>query len=338
MPQADQLVHELADLTALRDQELLDFSLLKTVESFLLPRALQLLKLDGKGRPCLEIRYTNRQCHVAYDAIRYSADVEMAIEQLGMASDGEFVLQRNDELLLAYPLHMTRSTRGYLLINTEAAPSKQQSQLMTGALQIYRNFSELLRESQSDQLTGLANRKTFDADIHKIFKLLPREHDEYPNERREPPAETVWLAIADIDNFKSINDRFGHIYGDEVLLLISQIIKASFRERDIPFRFGGEEFVVLMRCPNREVCATVLERFRHNVEQRHFPQVGRVTISIGVTQMQREIYATTLLDYADKALYHSKQTGKNRITFFDDLVATGQLAQPELPSGDITLF
>lgn len=336
MPTANRLVDELADLTAMRDQELLDFSLLKTIDGFLLPDAVEMLKLDARNRAPMVIRYTARQCQVCHDNIALPEDTLTAIEQLGMKSDGEYVARRDDRLLIAYALHATRAERSYLLIRVRQDLSKLNAHLMKGLLQIYRNFCELLHESQCDQLTGLANRKTFDDAIHKIFKLLPLEHPVYSDERRADPAATVWLAMVDIDNFKSINDRFGHLYGDEVLLLLAQLLRATFRDDDLVFRFGGEEFVVVLRCPGKLSCAEVLERLRLALEQRGFPQVGTVTISIGATQMSRETYAITLLDYADQALYHSKKHGKNQITFFEDMLETGRASITPIVAGGIT--
>lgn len=333
------LVDELADLTGMRDQELMDFSLLKTMDGFLLPHALRLLHIDSKGIPIMEISYRNRKCHVNHAEIALSEDMAAAIEYLGAESDEEFVLQRGNDVLLAYALHNLRGGgRAFLLVQAEALPTRQQTPLITGALQIYRNFCGLLVESQCDQLTGLSNRKTFDTAVNRIFKITQQAQEPFQNERRANACDTVWLAIYDIDHFKSINDKFGHIYGDEVLLIIAQILKQCFRGQDLIFRFGGEEFVVIMKCSDRAACASAVERFRKTVEDRQFPQVERVTVSAGVTQMQRGIYSITLLDYADKALYHSKRAGRNRITFFEDLVESGEAVNQSVQSGDITLF
>jgi diguanylate cyclase (GGDEF)-like protein len=96
------------------------------------------------------------------------------------------------------------------------------------------------------------------------------------------------LAIIDIDNFKSVNDNFGHLYGDEILIQLAQIIRSSFRDEDLKFRFGGEEFVILLKASSIEACKHTLERFRQNVASQDFPTVGQVTVSIGSVQFTQD--------------------------------------------------
>src|SRR5213076_2390666 len=90
-----------------------------------------------------------------------------------------------------------------------------------------------------------------------------------------------WLAVVDIDHFKRVNDKFGHLYGDEVLILIANLLQSSFRAHDRVFRFGGEEFVVLLRSTTLDNARKIIDRFRVNVEAYVFPQVGTVTVSVG---------------------------------------------------------
>ena len=85
--------------------------------------------------------------------------------------------------------------------------------------------------------------------------------------------------------------------------------------QDMIFRFGGEEFVFVLSNSSQEGCSLALERFRETVASKHFPQVGQVTVSLGACRMSREIYTATLMDYADKAMYHSKKNGRNQLTF-----------------------
>jgi diguanylate cyclase (GGDEF)-like protein len=208
-------------------------------------------------------------------------------------------------------------------------------------LQIYRNFCQLLQESQTDSLTGLANRKTFDECFSRVYELQPFEDSEFPEEadQRKPKGKTTfWIAMIDIDHFKSVNDRFGHLYGDEVLILMAHLLKNALRNDDLVFRFGGEEFVLMLRCQNRTEAAGLLERLRRSVESQDIPQVGQVTISIGATEMVGNTFAGTLLDYADKALYYSKQNGRNRLTFFEDMVSEGLATREIPPSENLDFF
>jgi diguanylate cyclase (GGDEF)-like protein len=128
------------------------------------------------------------------------------------------------------------------------------------------------------------------------------------------------------------------LYGDEVLVILSQLMQASFRDSDLIFRFGGEEFVLIIRCADLAGCMTTLERFRHKVEERTIPQVGHVTISMGVTKMDKTTYSATMVSHADQALYHSKHHGRNQVTYFEDMVAQGLVVVEEIKTDEVSFF
>lgn len=333
-----RLLDQLSALTAIRDLELLEFSLLKTLHYSFRPAALVLLRLNNKGNPLMEIRFGEQQCEVRHEDIEVPDDLEMAAQYLRDAKANEYVIRSPGRLRTIYNLYATRSSSLYLIVTTTTELSRQDAHLVSGMLQIYRNFCFLLRESQTDQLTGLANRKTFDECITKIHSLTSASMDPYPNERRRDGAAQYWLAMVDIDHFKLVNDRFGHLYGDEVLMLLAQILISTFREDDFVFRFGGEEFVLLVRTSDMTAARAALERLRRVVAEYTFPQIGQVTISIGCTRFTPEVFVATLLDYADQALYFSKKNGRNMVTFFEDMVAKGDAAEEIVESGSIELF
>ena len=221
---------------------------------------------------------------------------------------------------------------------SESNISKLDSYLVSGFIQVHRNFCELLMESQTDELTGLANRKTFEDNISKIHEMVvPDEHD-YPRDKRHGNADMFWLAMIDVDHFKRVNDNYGHLYGDEVLILIAQLLNECFRDDDFVFRFGGEEFVAILRTPDRASCEKMLARLRGTVEEKEFPGVGNITISIGAVQMTPDTFHVTLLDYADQALYKSKDNGRNQVTFFEDMVSQGQAHYENVEAGEVDLF
>ena len=122
-------------------------------------------------------------------------------------------------------------------------------QVMEGILSVYRNYQSLLDYSERDSLTGLLNRKTFDEKFARMVNARPSDSVARDDNERRHHAETKsqWLAVIDIDHFKRVNDQFGHLYGDEVLILVANVLRTSFRAQDRVFRFGGEEFVVLLR-------------------------------------------------------------------------------------------
>lgn len=192
---------------------------------------------------------------------------------------------------------------------------------LRGMTRIYENHITLLNYSETDTLTGLLNRKTLERQFQKIMDqqentpLAPPQDTSPTGERRnQQENDSYYLAVMDIDHFKRVNDQFGHIYGDEVLLLIAQLMQASFRSGDNLFRFGGEEFVVLMGPQVESSALLAVERFRQRVEQTQFPQVGQVTISIGFTRLLNFEILSTVLGRADEALYQSKSNGRNQVT------------------------
>jgi GGDEF domain-containing protein len=178
-----------------------------------------------------------------------------------------------------------------------------------GILRVYRNFHNLLDYSERDSLTGLLNRKTFDDQLARMLQcglepepLLPGQ----PERRRQRADEQQWLAVVDVDNFKLVNDRFGHLYGDEVLILIANL--------------------VLLRSTTLANAHRIIDRFRAGVEAHHFPQVERVTVSVGFTSISATDSPVVTLGHADQALYYAKAHGRNQVCHYDQLVADGQLA------------
>jgi len=243
-------------------------------------------------------------------------------------------------MLIAWHVLQTKTQNVFLVAMTARELSKLDSHMIRGLLQIYRNFYEVLVEAQRDQLTGLANRKTFDEVIQKIYNQPAPATDPVNVERRDTTDDhtSYWLGMVDVDNFKRINDTWGHLYGDEVLLLLSQLMQHHFRESDLLFRFGGEEFIVIVRTGNEEQAHKAFERFRSAVEKHQFPQVGKITVSIGVVKMDPMIFTTTLVDRADQSLYHAKKKGRNRVEFFDELLEEGLVKITEIAAGEIELF
>ena len=173
MTSAPRLLDQLASLTAIRDLELLEFSLLKTLKEFLRPRSLSLIHLDSKGRPSAEIVYDHERCVMHNEQLTLSSEVRLADEYLS-ACDAPYHLVRLEKSVLAiFALTSTRAGRSYLQISTDVELSKLDNYLMAGVLQIYRNFCSLIQHAQTDQLTGLPNRKTFDDCVAKIHELIP---------------------------------------------------------------------------------------------------------------------------------------------------------------------
>ena len=165
-------------------------------------------------------------------------------------------------------------TIGIISIISNDSLTKQRP-LIDGMIRIYENYLTILNENETDKLTSLYNRRTFD---HKLSCLLldqkrrAGDNNNYKENKRSCDGGTsTWLAGLDVDHFKHVNDTFGHIYGDEVLLLLAQEMKKHFRREDIIFRFGGEEFVIILASTNMKNAKATLERFRTNIENFKFP-------------------------------------------------------------------
>ena len=211
-------------------------------------------------------------------------------------------------------------------------------------LAIYTNILSLLDYSEIDTLTGLLNRKTFDQYLMRILHNLVGGDDSrvkalhLPRRRSQHPQPLDhWLGVLDVDHFKRVNDNFGHVIGDEMLLLIATLMKSSFRAHDKLFRFGGEEFVMLLK-PTEECNAhSAFERFRAQIETFDFPQVGRITVSIGYVRVRLDDQPSVILEHADAALYWAKEQGRNQVANYDSLVAGGLLV-PKVKVSDVEFF
>jgi diguanylate cyclase (GGDEF)-like protein len=231
---------------------------------------------------------------------------------------------------------------GVLIVQHDGAFADQQ-RLVGGLLKILHNFLTLLDESQSDQLTGLLNRQTFDEQIMKVISnpiSKAAYMHLYAGTCRRIPDETFsyWLAIIDVDNFKLVNDVYGHVFGDEVLILLSRLMTSSFRYDDPVFRYGGEEFIVVMKAPAPREANIGLERFRERVESYAFPSVGKITVSIGYVQISSSDVPVVAVGRADAALYYAKKHGRNMTCNYEHLIAEGLLKETDIKYGSIELF
>ncbi len=204
---------------------------------------------------------------------------------------------------------------------------------------MYCNMLDMLDYSECDALTGLFNRKPFEDLFYKV--LHPTETPELPpgavEHRAVATPSHFWLAMIDIDHFKQVNDTYGHLIGDEVLILVARLLKSSFRAYDRVYRFGGEEFVVVLRADSHDAAHAALERFRTAMEQHPFPQVGHKTASVGFTQIMPGDTPSAACERADQAVYYAKQHGRNQVCSESDLVNRG-LLKGETKVGDIELF
>jgi diguanylate cyclase (GGDEF)-like protein len=242
-----------------------------------------------------------------------------------------------------HPMATDTGALGVMEVRSTAPPDAAALRLTASLLGFHRHLRGLMDENERDSLTGLLNRKTFDEAFVRAAMAMEPESPVEPvpeiagGERRAPdPGMRHWLAVVDIDHFKRVNDQHGHLIGDEVLLLVAQLMRSNFRHGDRIYRFGGEEFVVLLRCPTADTARTAYERLRQRIETHDFPQIGTLTVSIGFTGIGADDTPGAAFERADQAVYHAKQTGRNRT------VADTELAPREVvdaaPRGELEFF
>jgi diguanylate cyclase (GGDEF)-like protein len=213
------------------------------------------------------------------------------------------------------------------LVTHAASWHHEPTALIKGFVAIYRNYLAILRDAARDTLTGLKNRKTFDENFAAMVAESRQMDISFNGNRREAHLEGQhhWLGIIDIDHFKRINDTYGHVFGDEVLLLLSALMRKAFRAEDKLFRFGGEEFVVLLAPTTFAAAQSVFDRFRSTVGNFAFPEVGQITISVGFVRIDADDKPSVVIGNADRALYFAKNQGRNQVHSFEQLVAGGHL-------------
>jgi len=226
----------------------------------------------------------------------------------------------------------------FLEIAFEASPHPEARQLAQGLAKFYRNHLSLLDYAERDVLTGLLNRRSFDDAFYASTQAGRHKPDPAPFRYRVDPASqpSSWLVVVDVDHFKRVNDTFGHLIGDEVLLLLAGLMRKTFRHVDRLYRFGGEEFVILLQSLHAEDALQALERFRHSVETFAFPQVQRVTVSIGVTRIRPNDSAAAAFERADLVVYRAKGQGRNQVCCHPE-PADGA-AQYEVRESSVELF
>jgi diguanylate cyclase (GGDEF)-like protein len=169
-----------------------------------------------------------------------------------------------------------------------------------------RMMEKLQKLAITDGLTKLHNSRSF-------YSQIEVEVDRF-NRYKHP----LSLLLLDIDHFKHYNDTYGHLEGDKVLVRISQIIRSCLRKLDTAYRYGGEEFTVILPETTCEEASNVAERIRIAVKAEKFDPDSKndivITISIGVTQYSPEEELSAFIQRADKAMYSSKQNGRNKVT------------------------
>ena len=189
------------------------------------------------------------------------------------------------------------------LVLIQGAVSDYHYEIVKGLASIYEHQINLFDVKERDLLTKLHNRQTFVTTLEQVLNFY---------RGITPTGKGSYMAILDIDHFKQVNDKFGHMQGDEVLIHFANLMSKAFRHADFLFRYGGEEFVVIINQTDETAALALLDSFRLSVKQFSFPS-GHITVSIGVTEVNSYTPIPTMIEIADEALYLAKHNGRDRI-------------------------
>ncbi|MFZ6748688.1 GGDEF domain-containing protein [Undibacterium sp. Ren11W] len=348
----ETIIKHLVEITGHRDHELLNISVISALRELTHAEQARVLDILVSGQQIFvkpRISFENEKLIVADDGLGVNNNGELISTfpdlQKGIAEHQNVIenVDAHGTRTVWLPIWMNDKVHTCLEIVNPTTYNQNTKEVMDGILIVYRNFQNLLDYSERDSLTGLLNRKTFDDNFSKILRtsaLAGASADSArtdPERRHDETEKQHWLAVLDIDHFKRVNDQFGHLYGDEVLILIANLLRSSFRPSDKLFRFGGEEFVILLRSTSLEDAKHIFERFRENVAHYDFPQVGTVTVSMGFVQINPFEPAVGIIGRADQALYFAKSSGRNKTCYYDELVENGDL-KIEHSNDDVEFF
>ncbi|NOH80324.1 GGDEF domain-containing protein [Vibrio sp. RE86] len=231
------------------------------------------------------------------DTSQFSQMIDKSFENLERVEDESMSL---DEVmtvirqLVAESREIRHSTR--FLNNQLESATKEINQLKS-------QLAEVQQDALFDALTSLYNRRSFDSDINTLCRS----------------EQKMCLILADIDHFKSYNDTYGHLFGDTVIKGIARRLQLSSRDGIHAYRFGGEEFALIVPNKSLRIARQFADSLRRSIEKlsvkdrRTSKQVGNITISLGVAELEPGETAESLIERADKFLYEAKELGRNRV-------------------------
>ncbi|MEJ2479614.1 MAG: GGDEF domain-containing protein [Acidihalobacter sp.] len=239
---------------------------------------------------------------IGLDGYRYQPPSEAIACQSGHQNRHElaYTLKIEDDELGEFKLYRARPF--------EESESQYVENLLALLVYPLRNalrYQQALRSAYTDPLTGLCNRSNMQHQLQREVSLSRREN------------RPMSLVIVDIDNFKRVNDRFGHLSGDQVIRCVAQQLRESLRDFDLIFRYGGEEFVLVLSGADAACAESIAERLRAAVAAHTCKLDGggevSPTISLGVSQLRDDEDPMALFARADEAMYQAKGQGRNAV-------------------------
>lgn len=304
------LIDRIAEIAAVRDSDALDAQICALARDLLQARAARIERSD----PLMLSAFG-------------SGDPESAGGRLESASDSLRVRRVDDGFLMLVTLKLGSDIVGWLEILLDQDPGDQAISHARGLVKLHGQLNGLIDYGGRDHLTGLPNRSRLATTFAKMLERARHESASGAPPVDPPNVQSLWIAVADIDHFKRVNDRFGHVFGDELLVLVSRLLRAQLRPVDQVFRTGGEEFTILLSHTDGRSAHSILERLRCHVMVQRLPQGGNVTISIGYARVLAVDTPVSAFERADAALYSAKRNGRNGVVPFDDIAPAHQAAQ-----------
>jgi diguanylate cyclase (GGDEF)-like protein len=356
------LTKHLIKLTDHRERDLLELTLAKALVDLLplqrvivakviseegVSRWLQLARLDARGGGMVA-----DPLRVDFDSLTRLEDEKERVRCIRTRHRIEVALQGDAGPRISFmPLFDSSQSDedGVLEIHSAQGLGEGEQETVNALLHVFRNMYRLLAYSDRDGLTGLLNRKSLDDTFYSAVLeeldegagssgLMPIQGDAARGqERRHRVPPNYWLGTVSVDRFNAIGEKSGHLIAEEVLLLVARILNNTFRTYDRIYRLGGEQFAVLMHCPDEALVLAAFERMRANLEKFAFPQVGHLTACGGFTRVGADDSPSTALERAERAVEYGAALGGNRVFGFAELVRQGRLGDL-VNVGDVDLF
>ena len=266
------------------------------------------------------------QSHLTDSNQSFTAAMETGLKEIGsLVDDGQVDLEHLCRQISQKVCNLNDCVRrkkeaDLARLNTLDAEKKSAEQRLEKSKRDYAEFSrqshEMLQEIENlravslrDPLTGVYNRRAYDNQIVKTLEAV-----------RAGVLKTCSMAVFDIDHFREFNNAYGHLAGDRVLAYVARLTRETLRSDDLVFRYGGDEFVILMPNVNLRAAANVAEKVRRSISAVEFKLFKNseltvaVTISVGVAELKPEDDAAGFFARADQAMYQAKEAGRNRVS------------------------
>ncbi|MBF0265638.1 MAG: GGDEF domain-containing protein [Gammaproteobacteria bacterium] len=352
-----KFVDSLAEVTSYLDKDIIERSLLQTLTEYADSKELRLYRVienDANVGLALMAYSKGKVIDTLDNEIRNQTLPDRFNEKIQEAIDENIptIVMPNEsdkQYHIIFPASNRSKSVFAVLIQSNDKINYRNQQLIHAMLKVYSNYLELIDKSCRDKLTQLLNRETLDSEITRILirnnsteSNILKYPDYSPEDKRKSlKNSTFWLGVVDIDHFKSINDNFGHLYGDDILILVARLMEKSIRDYDSCFRYGGEEFVIIMLANEQQTAKDGFERIRKEIFNHSYADLASLSVSIGYTQITNQLYPADVIEQADNALYYAKEHGRNQVQYYQELVDKNEIEandDEKIEAGDIDFF